>query len=398
MKRALASLVLFGATLAPELAFAKAVEDVRLDTDASDVIITVVADEALHAPSVRTSAGSVRVRFYDATDTKLVRLSGDGGAVRSLELGRGSDQSAALMLMLGDRTKLQIADVRVETDGDTTTLRIARGLLPAVREGVPSAPLPLAAGQKPALAPKPAALPAPVKSAQPVAAPAAPTSATTVTVRTEEVAPVAAPVAAPAPAAPALTLTKKPEPKELVLAKSESSPVPMLLAVSALLALAYAGLQFMLKKKKTLPGTDIPSIDVLAQRRIGPRHQLVVVRAFDRDYLLSIMGGTTTVIARSGRRKSEADALLGLAKRREDTRSFEHDDEPTFGGELFKQALEQRERAREQTASLRLEAVRAEAARAELLRESEPAPVETPASAVSDSVSGLLRLRKQAGR
>jgi len=405
MKSALSLLVLACAALTPELALAKAVEDVRLDTDGADVVVTVVADEPLHAPSVRTSAGSVRVRFYDATETKLVRLPGDGGAVRSVELARGSDRTAALTLMFGDRTKLAISDVRVETDGDTTTLRIARGLLPAVRDGVVPAPALVAApkAQPAAVTPKPQPAAAVAAKPQPVTAP----QPSSVTVRTEDVkSPVLAPTSAPvqlgAKAAPEKS-------KELKLNTNESSPVPTLLAVSALLALAYGGLQLMMKKRKTLPGSDFPAIDVISQKRLGPRHQLVIVRAFDRDYLLSIQGGQTTVVARSSRKKLDAaEALLSpLPRRRTEStasspsRDFERDDEPTFGGDLFKQALDQRERAREQTASYRLEQARADA-RAEARAEPEiieaPTAPEPPASAVSDSVSGLLRLRKQAGR
>ena len=476
MKRALVALALLAGALVPRLAQAKAVEDVRLDTDGSDVVVTVVADEALATPNVRTSPGSVRVRFYDANQTKSLRVNGDGGAVRHVDLGRGSDQTAALVISFGDRTKLAPADVRVERDGDTTTLRIARGLLPAVRGALP----PPAAAKPAAAAPAAAVPAAPAKPAvsAPTVAPAAPAApASTVTVRTEDVAP--APQAESARNALG-ALTKKPAEKsapaeKLKLNDGGSSPMPMLLAVSALLALSYFGLQLMLRNKKKLAGTDIPAIDVIAQRRIGPRHQLVIVRAFDRDYLLSIQGGQTTVVARSSRKKlEEAEALLApLPKMRADGgegRAFEDDDEPTFGGELFKQALEQRERAREHTASvrserreptsstrpeqrerrepaagsrleqreptssarlerrestagMRLEAVRAEA-RAELLREAEATreaellrkgeiarelelarreeaeldSLPVPASAVSDSVSGLLRLRKQSKR
>ena len=51
------------------------------------------------------------------------------------------------------------------------------------------------------------------------------------------------------------------------------SPMPMLLAVSALLALSYFGLQLVMRNKKKLAGTDIPAIDVIAQRRIGQRRE-----------------------------------------------------------------------------------------------------------------------------
>jgi flagellar biogenesis protein FliO len=445
MKRTLAAFALLGSLLAPELAWAKAVEDVRLDTDASDVIVTVVADETLAVPVVRTAPGSVRVRFYDAKDTRILRLNGDGSAVRAVDLTRGSDQTAALTINFGDRTKLAPADVRVESEGDTITLRIARGLLPAVRQ-VPGAPaVPAQAKTAPA--------PSPVAAKEPAAAPAP--AASTVTVRTEEakspVASAAQPAAAEKGALGTKAVAGKSAEPELKLEQNSSSPMPILIAVTALLGLAYGGMQLMIRKKK-VAGTEIPAIDVVAQRRIGPRHQLVIVRAFDRDYLLSVQGGQTTVVARSSRKRlEEAEALLTpLSQRRNDdlaARAFGDDDEPTFGGELFKNVLEERERARNDTASMRLErayrdpthgygntglnserreptssikserreptssikserrdptagmrleAVRAES-RAERERDEESVPA-PPASSVSDSVSGLLRLRKQSGR
>lgn len=464
MKRALVALALLSsAVTTPEVAQAKAVEDVNITADAQDIVLTVVADEALRAPTIRTYAGSVRIRFYDAKDTPLLRLVGDGGAVRSVDVSEGSDKSAAVVLVLGDRTRLAPSDVRVERAGEKTVFRIARGLLPVLREGSPM-------NVAQAVAPKPAA--------KPVAAPAAaPAAAVTAPVQATSAAP-AAPVAKPATAQQAAPEVTKPAPSLGVKApakvdpgrnkkltsgdsSSSSSAIPMLIAVSALLALAYGALRLFLKKQQLQSGEAIPVIDVIAQKRLGPRHQLVIVRAFDRDYLLSIQGGQTTVIARSSRsRKIEAaeELLSPVSPRRAtntaaEARPFgEEDDEVTFGGELFKSALEQRERARDQTAGFRLEAARAEA-RAELsrdtarqdfainafardpIRSDEPVRgdsirealrsesareqtreslradaedsrtpsspsgvVESTPDAMSESVSGLLRLRKASGR
>jgi hypothetical protein len=161
MKRGLAAVALLCAALCPERVLAKAVEDVRFSADADDVVVTVLADQALHAPTVRTYPGMVRVRFYDADQWPFLTVAGDGGAVRSLELGPGSDQTAALTLFLGDKTRLGASDVRVEHTGGVTVLKIARGLLPAV--GVARPPQPLAHKAKP-VAP-------PVRSVAPARAP-----------------------------------------------------------------------------------------------------------------------------------------------------------------------------------------------------------------------------------
>jgi flagellar biogenesis protein FliO len=413
MKRSVTALAVLAATaFAPRDAQAKAVEDVMLAADAQDLVLTVIADEPLRAPTIRTYAGSVRIRFYDAKDTPLLRLTGDGGAVRSVDVSEGSDKSAAVVMVLGDRTRLAPTDVRVERAGEKTVFRISRGLLPALREG---SPMPTAQ----AVAPKPVARPAaqPTPSAAPVAIAQAPAAAPAAPVQAVQPAP--APAIAPAPEAPSPVTAlgvkkapaKAPAPEKVKLGQDAgSSTLPMLLSITALLALAYGAIRLFLKKND---GIEIPAIDIVAQKRLGPRHQLVIVRAFDRDYLLSIQGGQTTVVARSSRSKQIAasEALLSpLPQKRSSTpsvtgrpinpelerelgRDFE-DDEVTFGGELFKTALEQRERARdvterarestdrprdtrdgrapservrEQTAGFRLEAARAEA-RAELAR------------------------------
>ena len=480
MKGALASLTRAGALavtlLVPSLASARAVEDVTLSADPADIVLTVASDAALHAPTIRTYPGVVRIRFYDAHETPALRLVGDGGAVRSVDVGSGSDLSAALVLMLGDRTRLAPADVRVERDEHKVVIKIARGLLPAVREGspmqtakqvLPKPVAPVAAVVKAPVA-KPAAPPAPqVASAVPTP-PAA--VAATPAVAPVAAAPAAAPVAAPValtqaelppaePAPPAvkpapltaLGVKKAPAavaPKsELKLASGSNSAMPVLLTISALLALAYGVMRLMMRKNGVV---QIPAIDIVAQKRLGARHQLVIVRAFERDYLLSIQGGQTTVVARSTRKRPDGtehrldaseEMLSPVVRRRAPaplSRELEEDDEVTFGGELFKSALDQRERQRDQTAGFRLEAARADA-RAELARldaareefappaASAPAPapaaipsarpVMEPDSALaafereeerraaeavpngmSDSVSGLLRLRKASGR
>lgn len=454
--------LLIAGLCAPRGAQAKSVEEVRIAADAADMVITVLSDVPLRTPTIRTYAGLVRVRFYDVMQPQSVRVAGDGGALRAAELGRGSDQTAALTLVLGDQTKLAPADVRVEIAGTTTTLRLARGLLPPIREGAiatqPARPEPPPAQPIATIQPTAPAAAQPASAAQPAAA--EPKAAAPVAEPTSEPTPTPAP--APTPTLGKPKPTSKPDGK-LTGSPESSSTIPLLIGISALLALAYGGLQLFMRRQGTK--LDVPSIDVVAQKRLGPRHQLVIVRAFDRDYLLSIQGNQTTVVARSSRKRlSEAEALLTPAVARKRTeplssRDFEEDDEVTFGGELFKQALEQRERAREASAAYRVdrapkeparepretarqrteldrlqvdgnavsedgrilgndpkvgrtsrmpgeserrltleERLAAEEARSEALEESEDAEAMRTPDGMSESVSGLLRLRKQAGR
>jgi flagellar biogenesis protein FliO len=365
MKRLVVVATLFvSVLLAPHAVYAKAIEDLQIAADPADLVVTVLSDVPLRTPTIRTYAGLVRVRFYDVLQPASMRVDGDGGALRAAELGRGSDQTAALTLVLGDQTKIEPADVRVEIAGSTITMRLARGLLPAIREGALAA--------RPArLAPTPAL---PIAAATPAKEPPVTTavSAPTPSKAIPEVArttaqPTATPTqAAPQPAAEPAPIPQKPmfgKPKPAAKKDTDSkltggtiSTLPLLLGYTALLGLAYLGLQLFLRKKGTIAGTA--SIDIIAHKRLGPRHQLVIVRAFDRDYLLSIQGGQTTVVARSSRKKVDtADAVAAASSRpvRHIERDFEEDDEVTFGGELFKQALAQRERAREKSAAYRID-------------------------------------------
>jgi flagellar biogenesis protein FliO len=253
--------------LLPTQAQALRLEEVTFTSDPSDVIITVRGDENPTAPSVKNYDGEVRIRFPDARVLKTMAVPGDGRALASIELRAGSSGTGVVTLDLADETKLADRDVRVETRKNATVFRIARDLLPPLKE-VPPAP---------ATAPEP-------KAELPRSAP------------TEMPAPVAKPSLANAlsqtPQTP--TTVKKPEGLSSALSQS-ASPYPLLITISALLGLAYLALRLFMRKQNLF--TDNPTIEVVAQKRIGARHQLMIVRAFGQDHLLSIQGTSTTPIA-----------------------------------------------------------------------------------------------------
>jgi hypothetical protein len=134
MRGAYLTLALLCGALAPAQAEAKAIEDMRLAADANDIVITVLTEGTLNTPTVRTGPGVVRVRLSDVVGSMPKKLEGDGSALRSLELIPWGDGTAAIAIMLGDQTRLLPTDLRVQTNSDHMTLRIARGLLPPLSD------------------------------------------------------------------------------------------------------------------------------------------------------------------------------------------------------------------------------------------------------------------------
>lgn len=367
----------------PVASQALSVDDVTLTSDASDVVITVRGDENLTAPSVNSYEGQLRVRFPAARVQHTVQVPGDGGAIANVELRAGSHETAVIQLSLGDDTKLAVSDLRLELKKNTVVMKIARDLLP---------PMKVIKGE----AAKTAPIAAPVAAkATAVAAPAA-------------AKPTANPAATKTAAAKPAAAAKKP--LSGALAPSES-PVPALLALSAVLGLAYLALRMFMKKRPELKST--PTIEVIAQKRMGARHQLVVVRAFGQDHLLSIHGTTTTHIAAS-EAGSEHMAIENAArhvasqresavseKQRESRASEAREtreaptakaevpagEETVFGGELLKLAIAQRKRDNTITR----------------MTERKPAPAPVPEAdpkeeekVLSQAVAGLVRLRREA--
>lgn len=361
---------------------AQSIEAVTMTSDPNDVVFTLRADKPLSTPSVRAYEGSVRVRFPEASAPSSITNPGDGAAIKLIDVRSGSHSSAVMRLEFGDATKLASEDVRIENRKTSVVVRIARDLLPPLRE-------PKAAEPKKAEAPAPAA-------AKPVAAPVAlPVANEKPALAAESEKPAAKPTAAP------LALSKKPEEsaKKQPLAASmasDSSPMPMLLAISAILGLAYVAMRVVMKKQAAAPRSTAP-IEIVAQKRIGPRHQLLIVRAFGREHLLSVQGGNTTPIATSDELEDTFQDKLAVAARIEpasdlvkDVAITQRSPEPTretkpevtAGGDMIRAALAQRLSAATKSARA------ADGAAAKSGNKED--------KALSQAVAGLVRLRREA--
>jgi flagellar biogenesis protein FliO len=375
---------LFAAALFSALsnsAHAQAIESVTMTSDPADVVFTVRADKPLDMPSVRTSEGQVRVRFPDVDAPQSIQVAGDGAAIKLVDVRGGSHDSVMMRLDLGGNTKLSPEQVRVENRKHTMVLRIARDALPPLREPRVVEPKQLpATTEEPKSAPL--ALPAPKE------APAAQPSET-------KQAP--APLALTSKKVEAAKTDKKLD--TMMAGPSANSPMPMLIGISAILALAYAVMRMLMTKKKGAEKTRAP-IDIVAQKRIGPRHQLVIVRAFGKEHLLSIQGGNTTLIAANEEIEDTFGDKLALVSREENiepqaamiqnvaisqkaelaSRDTRTDLALAMGGDRIRSAIQQRLSS----------ATRAKTS------EPEAMPKNKDEKALSQAVAGLVRLRREA--
>jgi flagellar biogenesis protein FliO len=359
---------------------AQSIEAVTMTSDPNDVVFTLRADKPLSTPTVRAYEGSVRVRFPDSSAPSSITQPGDGAAIKLIDVRSGSHSSAVMRLEFGDSTKLSGEDVRIENRKTSVVVRIARDLLPPLREPKAAEPKKAEAPVAAAAAVKPAA--APIAAEKPATA-----------------AEVEKPAAKPAKAAP-LDLNKKTaaEPKKPLAAAmaSDSSPMPMLLAISAILGLAYVAMRVVMKKQAAAPRNAAP-IEVVAQKRIGPRHQLLIVRAFGREHLLSVQGGNTTPIATSDELEDTFQDKLAVASRIEPASDLVKDvaitqraaeptretkPEVTAGGDMIRAALAQRLSAATKGARA------ADGAAAKSSNKED--------KVLSQAVAGLVRLRREA--
>jgi len=153
----------------------------------------------------------------------------------------------------------------------------------------------------------------------------------------------------------------------------------LLLLASLLLGMIYAGLQLVVRRKRQ--AQPAPPITVLGARRLGPRHQLLLVRALGEDHLLSVQAGRTEHIASVASSGGDQAAGLSLLEAHRGM----HSDERSRGvGESSASSFGA------QLGSLMAKRAEREAESAPQGRRSGSHPV------ASESVAGLLRLRNRA--
>ena len=296
------TLVLVAALLAtPSMASANGISNVSMTTEGDQAIVRVESLDALGKPWSRIDHGRVRVWFPRVTRDIRLERTGDGRLVESLRVRPGASDSAVVHIVLAPRVRLSPEAIAIEHDANGATIRVdlqghAPAAAPTTAETVPSDPD--AAGEPatalPAAAPKAAARPA-TAAGDPAAATA---------------------LFATDAASGAATVDDGTSSADAKLGGGEAgASLGALLLASLVLGALYAGLRLGLLRRRRRP--DLAGIEVLSAKRLGTKHQLLLVRALGEDHLLSVNGAQTERLASapSPKEPQAADPIGGFLSR-----------------------------------------------------------------------------------
>ena len=285
--------------LSASTARADTITRVAFALEADDAVVRIDAEGVLTSPRMHLDPGAVRLWFPGIAQGHFIERHGDGRALRKVTARPGAADTALIVLELGDARRLLPQDVRVVLDGTHATVRIARATLPPAQSTFVPHSAQHAAGRAPAAA------------ATPEVVPTAPPS-TVASTATPLVAPAALTPPAPRPAQQ-LAQPQGSSPRAPTtgfagaIPDAKSAGVRTLgLVVMLLLGLALFG-RWLKQKRGARPAA---AIRVVASHRLGAKHQLVVVRAFDQEILLSVNGGETRRIA--SRRAGEESEMVPM--------------------------------------------------------------------------------------
>lgn len=261
MKTRLTMLVtLCGLFAAPSWASANRFTEAAIDIDESHATIILQAEEATGEPRVGTRPGLVKA-WFPAMSHNSLRVEGDGELFRYVRVRPGANDTSLVILRLSDGRSLERNDVEVSQEGSEIRIIIPRSALPG-------APVTEAAEGEEAAA-----------------------AATTEATEDTEAAGTEAATEDAALGQPSEESTGAGS----LMGGGQGANMGLMLLVTLLLGFIYMFVRIFTKKKRASgPKSDI---EVIANRRLGSKHQLLVVRALGEDHLLSINAGRTDRIA-----------------------------------------------------------------------------------------------------
>lgn len=235
----------------------------------------------LGAPRVRSEAGRIRLWFSSIAETPRLDERFGEGTVRAMRLRPGIDETAVLTLELRNRREeIPSEEIMMANASDGFIIRIGE---------MPAAPI-----------------------AQTETSEGEPTaSAASAPTEIEEPEEAGAPLAgADADQRPSLAITNYDGPQ---------LPYGLIGLISLLLLGAHFLFRYLGKQKAAR--IQAPEIDIVTSRRLGPRHQLMVVRALGEEHLISVHGNQTTLLATAamsaalGADESGPHGIVGLVER-----------------------------------------------------------------------------------
>lgn len=253
---------------APGLAHANGIKVASYTPTAEGCVIELSALEPVGEPSLRLEGKAVRVWLPDIADVERFDEGDRGQAIRSVRLRSGAGNTAVLVIGARSERAFRRDDLEITRDGASVRVRVRVEAPPATVQGPLALQLPrVAETSRPAAEPQPLAALTP----PPPAAAAA-----------------ASEGAAPPTFAPSAQPKAGAEPSFLRSDNGPTSTIGLLLLASLALGAIYG---LVRQKQGRTPGGERMPIEVIASKRLGQKHELVLIRALGQDHLLSLHAG-----------------------------------------------------------------------------------------------------------
>jgi flagellar biogenesis protein FliO len=267
--------------LLPAIAHADRMRVASYDMDDGGGTVRLESDAPMGEPWLRIEGRTIKIWFPHVQEVaRFDHERGGAEPIHALALRSGASETALLKVELGQSHAIAREDIAITRDG----------LHAAVKLRVPTAQ-PVAT-QPAAAAPAPAVVVPVVQAAAPAPAPPAPAPVQPKATETVASAATNAPTTGLGMAAAANA-----DDEEELGAQDEDSeranPIWLLGAASVLLAFVYFGLQHVQRTRSV----HSPAIEIVGSRKLGPRQELMIVRALGADHLLLCTNGRAERVA-----------------------------------------------------------------------------------------------------
>lgn len=304
MKRQLLMFLALGAIAAgfvtPERGLAASITSARPALGETHFTLHLEADAPIERTVMRSEPGLIRVWFFGLPDDVwLDPYPTAAGARRwAVRIRPGPGGSAVVMFRFFDKRTIDESRIQVLSHGSRGFVRIALDALPELSPSDKA----LMGSSEALLESEDTTEAAPVVEDAHSLEASDPPGDDLAAETTED---MPTPTGAKEAELPAPFVAAKKDSGEALRTRPDgSSPLVPLVLLTGLLAAVYGVVRYVLKKRARNPLDDI---QIVAQKRLGNRHQIVLVRALGEDHLLSVNGQQTQRIA-SGRPPDMEDA------------------------------------------------------------------------------------------
>ena len=289
-----------------------------------EVQVHLFSTGPISEPRIRTAPGVLRFWIPNVQNNPRVDIPGDGEIFRELSLRAGVGDTGVLTLTLARRVRIVRDQVHFEPSSRGGVIHISRRIPPSPQEQEASA------GQE---------------SEEDVAQLALSENDSDETLEAnadqEESGLLNHDATTSSQEGTPLFVEHESEEKDESSMLEGSGNIGLLVFLTLILGGAYALVRFLSKYKKIIPADDI---NIIASKRVGPRYQLMVVRALGNDHLLAVHKGQTQLISSIKLEQDDTLAESGtrlldrIHERMEDDQvelSGEEPDEDRFGAKLL---------------------------------------------------------------